>query len=531
VPTPTVVASIIAACNESSTDFPLPLAAHWNCSETSNHYGWTPAYWVEALQNGNHVIPTIVGPDRADTNTQYLTTYAADIQTLGGYGVPISIKHTQWESALYHASEAWLALPNADNPNVLSLEDAVTAMVCPIGATNNRTTPWSECGARWAVGDCMTQLQSYLPSPSKIIHICNNEASIQRWDDIETLNKRYVDTYGTDQTDAEKRSVIAAGYPTLYAAMIEAFRAGQSTAHWRNNSTIIPYSSYTKYANIMGRYSTWMSGASYTSTRWNWAADAWDGESASWYWTGYANTATPSSLPVGASNGLFAIEEVRAAKPNWWHELLYWDGNNYPTNQSTDYRQNFNGGVQSIAGSWLPRDYAAALQFAMWIQRPRVVREFRSSSEQKAASVSYWEALLAAVDRVWNNGTLASFWRSSELIPGTRSTMYTSNVPTEYSTVDRWYLLNTDVDEGGSWSLTTRIHVFALARINSAGDVLVYCYSPVNDHTNVTITIPDVDTITVDVPVQGAFYLRTAGGTVRQLGEKRLQASTRLARN
>jgi len=41
---------------------PLPLASHWNPNS------WTPSYWVEALEQGHHVLPAIWGPESINGN-------------------------------------------------------------------------------------------------------------------------------------------------------------------------------------------------------------------------------------------------------------------------------------------------------------------------------------------------------------------------------------------------------------------------------------------------------------------------------
>jgi proline racemase len=60
------------------------------------------------------------------------------------------------------------------------------------------------------------------------------------------------------------------------------------------------------------------------------------------------------------------------------------------------------------------------------------------------------------------------------------------------------------------WTLKTNIPVFSLALVlgdKGARRWLVYAHSPLEDRRDVTITVPDLGKVTVDVPRAGAFYL------------------------
>jgi hypothetical protein len=56
---------------------------------------------------------------------------------------------------------------------------------------------------------------------------------------------------------------------------------------------------------------------------------------------------------------------------------------------------------------------------------------------------------------------------------------------------------------------TTRLPVFALALVlgeRPEREWLLYAHAPLGDRQQVGLTIPDFQTVTVDVPVRGAFY-------------------------
>jgi hypothetical protein len=87
---------------------------------------------------------------------------------------------------------------------------------------------------------------------------------------------------------------------------------------------------------------------------------------------------------------------------------------------------------------------------------------------------------------------------------------YQVDIPEEYKNVDRWFLLDTNLDPPRPWKLDTEIPVFSLALVDGEKGNrrwLVYAESPLQDRQNVEITIPDYGKITVNVSVGGSFYL------------------------
>jgi len=139
------------------------------------------------------------------------------------------------------------------------------------------------------------------------------------------------------------------------------------------------------------------------------------------------------------------------------------------------------------------------------------VREFRGSSLPLDEFRADFEALVAGVDRVWANPALKRFWRKSELVPNrSRKHPYQSRIPKKWQDVDRWFLLNTDLDAPGEWKLTTEIPVLAIARVTGEGkgrEWLVYAHSPLQARRGVAIEVPDFGTVTVDVTPAGVFHL------------------------
>ena len=161
---------------------------------------------------------------------------------------------------------------------------------------------------------------------------------------------------------------------------------------------------------------------------------------------------------------------------------------------------------------YTPIRYKALIRFCMWLTKPRVVREFRGTTEtQEVIGPEWLEALLEAVEEVWTDPLLKRFWRNGVSVKNTAETHpYQSNVPAEYADVERWWLLSTDLDPTRPWNiLKTELPVFAQALV--LGDApnrewLVYAFSPKQNRTDVSITVPGYGDITIDVPQAGVFH-------------------------
>jgi hypothetical protein len=114
------------------------------------------------------------------------------------------------------------------------------------------------------------------------------------------------------------------------------------------------------------------------------------------------------------------------------------------------------------------------------------------------------------VDRIYENETLAQFWRRGALVPNrARPHPYQVDVPDRYRTKDRWFALDTSLDPPRPWTMQTNIPVFSLALVTGQEPQrrwLLYAHSPLEDRRDVRITIPEFGAVTVDVPRAGAFY-------------------------
>jgi hypothetical protein len=159
------------------------------------------------------------------------------------------------------------------------------------------------------------------------------------------------------------------------------------------------------------------------------------------------------------------------------------------------------------------------------MDRPRVVRDYpydNNTASPRSVNQPWMNPLIAAVDRVYTNSTLAQFWRQGQIVPNTaRQHPYQANIPPEYASVNRMFLLATNLDPAQPWSLSTVIPVFALARVIGTTpnrQWLIYAFSPQANRTGVQVTIPGYRTVSVNATIAGAFSLADeASGSVRDV--------------
>jgi hypothetical protein len=219
-------------------------------------------------------------------------------------------------------------------------------------------------------------------------------------------------------------------------------------------------------------------------------------------------------------NWVFMLDWAYRRNPKFWWEVSTWDGNNsWDPSQaySPEWLKKSKACQYMKDGqTYTPDRHEGWAQFGLWLLRPRVYREFRGSTVPRAPWQPFFDRMLAIVDRVHHNPTLTEFWRSGRLVPNrARQHPYQVNIPAKYQRVDRWFLLDTDLDPPRPWTQKTNLPVFSLARVT--GDPgrrrwLVYAHSPLEDRNGVRITIPGcANPITVDVPRKGAFYVVSEG--------------------
>ena len=198
------------------------------------------------------------------------------------------------------------------------------------------------------------------------------------------------------------------------------------------------------------------------------------------------------------------LNEAHQLNPEFWFEISTWDGHE-PSKENDKRRFYANQGQ-----TYDPERYGGMVQFGMWLLRPRVVRDFRYWTDTVQDAEPYFLPIVNAVDRVHTNPTLRKFWRKGNLVANAAyQHPYQTNVPEEYKSVPRWFLLNTSLDPKRPWSLSTELPVFSLALVLGQAPQrqwLVYAYSPLQDRSNVQVTIPGYGPIGIGVRPSGVFY-------------------------
>lgn len=485
--------------NNSEKGRPLPLAASWNTGTSAN--GYDPDYQITLIEQGHHVLPwfQLDMPEGYKDVKNNIAYYRKALLRCAEMGLPISLISSQWERLLSD-TQKYLKLPPSLNPNVVKPDGIVLPMVSPYGPTE----AWLGLGIQWTKSEAVKQLQFWYPNPPKVIFISNNEHRKLAWQDSNS-DQRFLDKWGTRASDEEKRKAVGQGWITQYRALQTGMRNGLDSVAWKDNSIFIGYDAFG--GSAFGRWEGWINYSLHVNNRIEPWPLAWDGASVPYY----VNDWNPStdytvwSPQIEAMNWVFMLEEAYQLNPQFWFEMSVWDG--YTPNQPNDKRAFYGKQGQQ----YTPERYAGMIKFGMWLLRPRVVREYRGSTDTRAETKAYFESIVRAVDEIYDNQILKRFWRQAELVANTRyQHPYTVDIPAEYLSKHRWYLMDTNIDPERPWSLSTKLQVFSLALV--IGKVphrewLIYVYSPLGRLSKMRLTIPDHVQIEVDASPQGAYYL------------------------
>ena len=530
--------------NQGDAGRPLPLAAHWNCYG-ANGEGFSPAYQLQLIRQGHHLLPWLDwpptdrsldasfkqdGPRRQKYIDDRKKRYEPIIKELARLRLPLSFLATQWESELT-SDKAFFDLPADKNPNVMGVDGKVQPRVCPFGPVG----PWREVGRRWTDNSLFKSLQEWYPEPPLVLLISNNEHSKLTWSEVEQ-SRRYLDQYGRSRPDDFKRKVVGDGWIERYGAMLESMRSGLASPAWKKHARFIGYEAFPPAH--FGRWSGWKEYSLCTPGRLDPFPLCWDGGSPSYYlhnWMALTDY-TLWSPQVESMNWVFMLDDVHRVRPEFWFELSTWDGDQ--PGQGNDKRRFYARQGQPFT----PDRYEGFVQFGMWLTRPRTVRDFRGYLETVEYAGPYFQPIVRAVDRVYENKVLQRFWRKGELVanPG-RKHPYQSNVPPEYKDVARWFLLETSLtpkelrseefDNAKPPALQTEIPVFALALVIGSApnrEWLVYANAPRQARLGVEITLPGYGAITMDVPQTGSFIHVSENGKQVRAAVRGGPASLRL---
>jgi hypothetical protein len=481
------------------TGYPLPLAAHWNLGEGKD--GFSPNYQLGLINHGHYVLPWLLLPHwtAEPADPRWITYYEAALKRAAELCLPIALVSSQWEIWL-SVDDEYLNLPPATNPNVVTEDGKVLRMVSPAGGVE----AWRQVGRRWTSSKMLAKLQEWYPNPPAIYFVSNNEHTKLEWNKVET-DRRYVAQYGRGRDDEFKRKLAGDAWITRYRALQAGLREGLGTAAWREKAVFLGYNAFGPAH--YGRWPGWPEYSLYSKGRIDPAPLMWDGGSAPFYvfnWSAITDH-TVFSPQLEAMNWVFMQTEARRNNPDFFFEMSVWDG--HEPGAATDKRASYLRQGQQ----YTPARYGGMVQFGMWLLRPRVVREFRAYLATVQDFEPYFLEVVNAVDRVHTRQTLREFWQKGKLVANRAgSHPYQSNLPEEYRSVDRWFLLNTSVDPQRPWMLSTNLPVYALALQQGRAPQrqwLIYAHAPREAQRQIMVTIPEYKPVKVDVAVGGSFYL------------------------
>lgn len=496
--------------NHSPKGHPLPLVGSWN---TASPWGYGPDYQLNLIEQGHHLLPwfQLSSPkDQIDT-LEVIRYYHNALKRCAELGLPISFISSQWESLL--SAPPYLGLPPAQNPNVIKSDGTIDAKVSPFGPVE----PWREVGNQWASSKVMRQIQDWYPNPPLILFISNNEHAKLTWSDA-NLDQRFAIKQSRVVTDDDKRKAVGDGWIERYRALQSGMRDGLASSTWRNNSLFIGYNAFG--GPTFGSWEGWVQYSLHIPGRFNPSPLTWDGGSPSFYVTDENNPSstdyTVQSPQIEAMNWIFMLEEAYQLNSNFWFEMSIWDG--YQPKPSLDKRAFYIRKGQT----YNPDRYAGMAKFGLWLMRPRVMREYRNYDQTRADTESYFMELVAAVDALYTNPVLESFWRHGELLPNPKHLHpYQTNIPPEYADKVRWFLLESDINPPHPWKFDTEIPVFGIALTKGSPpkrEWLVYVYSPLMRHKNIQLTVPGYGSLTVETQPKGDYYwLKENNRTVNKI--------------
>jgi hypothetical protein len=493
-----------ALAPNSESFHPLPLLGSWNASTWWNYNtataGLYPGWQLDMINQGHHLLPwyNIPNPNELCENSEFCYPFEyleSPIMRAAQSNLPISFVGPQWEHYLYD-DPVYFNLPPHQNPNVVSTNGSVQKQISPFGPIDY----WYEIGEKWGSTDLMQQVISWYPNPPLVIFVSNNEASKLTWKDAET-DQHYLDLYGYGRDDNFKRSVFADAWGDRYRALIKGFRDSLENPNWREVSKFIGYEAFGP--GWFGRWYGWKEYSLYKPNQIDPNPLYWQGGSPSLYSCPTVCGERDNTVigPLFQSmNWVFIQNEAYQLNPSFWYEFSSWDGD---TESHDEYKK--------FGQTFTPERYEGFVQFGMWMTRPRIIRVYRDWDQERAEVLPWLMPVMNAIDRIYTNPILRSFWRNSSIIVNpSRIHPYQYEIPSEYSAVDRMFLLSTDLDPPEPWSYQTEFSVLSLTRqkgISPQRQWLLYAYAPLGERRNVSITIPDYGKIIVDISLEGTFYL------------------------
>ncbi|MFW5803519.1 MAG: LamG-like jellyroll fold domain-containing protein, partial [Verrucomicrobiota bacterium] len=278
--------------------------------------------------------------------------------------------------------------------------------------------------------------------PPMVVWLNNNEAGEIGLKHLDR-SIRFQREYGDRELDKEeKKRILHEAYDQKYQVLFDTARDTMTEQAWKNNSLFVAYNAWPR--SVKGR--TWE--RNHTS-EWK----RYDGAMPEFYlndWQIYRgktdyNYWSPQTEGLRIESSQDVIFDL---DPDYYFASIAWDGG-----QPAVRRSAINCLATGMYGSgavqrWDFDRYEGMVQFGLWAMRPRVMREFRYPvSSHDIYDKEAFMAVVRSVDRVWENETLAEFWRFGKLVKSEEFRPANKRVANElrfYSRVDA--LLPVDVN-------------------------------------------------------------------------------------
>ncbi len=473
----------------------LPLAATWNAGRLPNTY--SPSFQIDLIKKGHHILPSFWLDAPYGKPLIRVKNYYKDFYKLAEYKLPITFISTQWESILSEHPD-FLKLPNEANPNTVTTSNTVEKKLSPFSPNIN----WYIAGNKWSSTSQLAALQSVYPDPPLILFISNNEHEKLRWHEAKH-DIRFTQQYNTAIKE-EIIDIFAESWIQKYRTFQNGMREGLKNLAWKNNSKFIGYDAFGP--SSIGRWREWDKYSLHTNKFISPWPLAWDGSSTSFY-THNWDPSTDYNVwgpMISSMNYIFMKKEAHELNPDFWFEVILWDGYDPRKNNN---KRNF---YASQGQQYNPDRYQGMVKYAMWLLRPRVVREFRHAFITLDDTKDYFMKVVESVDEIYNNEKLKQYWKHGILVANTQHKHpYQSNFIPRYNNENRWFLLDTDLDPKRPWNLHTIIPVFAIA-ISMHGkpnrEWLLYCFTPINEKRYVNIIIPGYKSVNAECKNNGSYH-------------------------
>ncbi|MDG1891695.1 MAG: hypothetical protein P8L18_10325 [Verrucomicrobiota bacterium] len=461
---------------DEAEERPLPLIANWNCNHPK---GYGPEWQWNKIQEGH----------------QLLFTYRL--------GMTMSLK--SWKE-LYKPIFEGLAerqLPICLRWGNL-LDDCDIKDRSPFGPLEQ----WRLSAERriQSHSDELKYLQEWYPAPSCVVMLSNNEGTAPSFKQV-LQSQAYLAAHGENRDAMYQEKMIGSGYVERYNAMFDGMR-GASGA-WGEKMRFIGYA-WGGQSNI-NMYDRLVSPL------------AWDGVSARNYVARGLTDFKADSTVVCAMNLRLKQQWYAAIKKDHWFEVSPW------------WRKK--NGIS-------PARYGGMVTWALWVSKPNSLRQFSSwGTDRMAGDWEWYRELFEAVDQVHQDTTLRHFWKHGHPVINQQVEVFTHVIDkhpgqgtwaqgrldgfVHHGELERfesmshhYYALPTSLDpplparkEGKSraeYDKNAIFPVWAQAQVTGSKPErswLIFAYAPRGDRDAVTVTLPGLGPLRMDIPQRGVFVL------------------------